>query len=317
LASPAIRAYDTEAALTALLQELKLRGYNFVCPTPDTHRRVIAQPGRERAETLRDVLGWSLPFAAGVLDDTLHDLLERGGVLQADGGLLRSSVRVSSLGEDLYLHSAYPTTDEDAVFFGPDSYRFARLIETELRARQEPSRTVVDIGTGAGVGAIAAARLTPGAALFGTDINPKALRLAAINAAAAGVPLEPRLGETLDPIDGPIDIALANPPYIVDRKGREYRDGGAQDGGEVSLEMSRQALPRLAPGGTFILYTGATIVDGRDALRERLAALAQEHGCTLRYREIDPDVFGEELSNPEYRGAERIAAVAVVFDRPL
>jgi hypothetical protein len=35
----------------------------------------------------------------------------------------------------------------------------------------------------------------------------------------------------------------------------------------------------------------------------------------MRYREIDPDVFGEELDDPAYRDVDRIALVAVVLTR--
>ncbi len=54
-------------------------------------------------------------------------------VLEAHGELWRSRVRWSSLGDLLLVHSAWPTDSSDAVFFGPDSYRFAQLIEDHLR----------------------------------------------------------------------------------------------------------------------------------------------------------------------------------------
>jgi hypothetical protein len=38
-------------------------------------------------------------------------------------------------------------------------------------------------------------------------------------------------------------------------------------------------------------------------------------GCTLDYREIDPDVFGEELSKPIYADVERIAVVGAVITK--
>jgi methylase of polypeptide subunit release factors len=148
-----------------------------------------------------------------------------------------------------------------------------------------------------------------------TDINPEALRLARINARAAGVEAAFATGANLEPISGPIDIALANPPYIIDSAGREYRDGGGMHGGQVAFEMAKEAAGRLAPDGRIILYTGSAIVAGRDPLHEALAALAAEKGCTLRYAEIDPDVFGEELENQAYSDVDRIALVAAVLRR--
>jgi methylase of polypeptide subunit release factors len=223
---------------------------------------------------------------------------------------------VAALGQRLYLHSAFPTDAPDAVFFGPDSYRFAALIERELAGvAPRTLKTVIDIGTGAGVGALVAAGACGPARAIGTDVNPVALRFAAINAAAAGIALELLEGEGLAGFEGPIDLALANPPYIVDRKARDYRDGGGLHGGAVSLEMARAALPRLAPGGRLILYTGSAITSGRDEFAERLSALAGEQGAELRYWELDPDVFGEELAGEAYRDVDRIAVVAAVFTR--
>lgn len=298
---------EADAALLRLIEMLADRDYRFVTPAPATHARVIAR--RSAAEDLADVLGWSLPFALERIDAEILALLAAAGVLEGQ----RSTVRVSSLKGGLYLHSAYPTEAEDSVFFGPDSYRFADLIEAELGA---PVRgTIVDIGTGSGVGAIVAAKLCPEAKVWATDVNPAALRLAAINARAAGVAVRMAESGTLDAVSGAIDLALANPPYIIDEGARTYRDGGGMFGGQVSVDMARMAVRRLAKGGRLILYTGSAIVRGEDGLYQALSALAEEAGCALRYRELDPDVFGEELERPAYAAVDRIAVIAAVFTR--
>lgn len=306
----------SDTALVALLQALRRRDYGFVTITPASHARVLAREPQREARDLRDVFGWSLPFAPAILDPELLRLLREADALDpVVGGRFKSRYRVSELGGDLFLHSAHPTTAEDAVFFGPDSYRFADLIRRELR--RDPPRggaRLVDIGAGAGVGAIAAARLCPALRTTMTDINPEALRLARVNARVAGVAADFLLGTDLEPA-GPIDIALANPPYIIDAAGRDYRDGGGMHGGGVAFDMAAAAAGRLSPAGRLILYTGSAIIAGEDRLRAALAALAAEHGCTLRYDEIDPDVFGEELEKPAYRDVERIALVAAVFKR--
>lgn len=312
------RPDTAEKALLALLVRLKQAGYRFVTPTPATHARVVARSSRRVGRNLRDALGWSLPFEARVLDPGLLDLLHAAEALVPEPeGRLRSRYRVSSLGTDLFLHSAYPTDEEDAVFFGPDSYRFADLVRGELDRR--PPRAgarFVDIGAGAGVGAIVAARLCVGLQVTMTDINPQALHLGRINAAAAGIEARCALGANLDPVEDPVDLALANPPYLLDAAGRDYRDGGDMHGGRVAYEMAVAAAGRLAPDGRFILYTGSAIVDGQDALRAALTRLSAEHGLTLRYREIDPDVFGEELEQPGYEDVERIAIVGAVLTAP-
>jgi len=304
-------------ALLDLLRLLRDKGYQFVTPTPATHARVVARPDRRLARSLIDVLGWSLPYLRGTLGRDVETLLRQAAMLSENAAAPRSRVRVSSLHGDLFLHSAFPTTEPDAVFFGPDSYRFADLIRAELTDRPPcPGARIVDIGTGSGVGAIVAARACPGARVRMTDVNPAALRLARINASAAEVAAEAFECATLEPIQGEIDVVTANPPFIIDSQSRLYRDGGGMHGGQVSLDMARMALERLAPGGRLILYTGSAIVDGEDALKHALSREARLRGFDMRYRELDPDIFGEELETEAYQAVDRIALIAAVIARP-
>jgi hypothetical protein len=111
-------------------------------------------------------------------------------------------------------------------------------------------------------------------------------------------------------------VAIANPPYLVDPQRRSYRHGGDKRGGDLSLVMAREAAGRLAPGGRLLLYTGSAIVDGRDELRAALEVAMAEAGCTLDYRELDPDVFGEELERPDYADVDRIAVVGAIVRKP-
>ena len=307
---------NEDEALVALLQLLKRRDYRFVTPTPATHARVVARPDKRRAQTLRDVLGWSLPFAPGTIDGEIEALLRAAGGLRPEGDDLPATVRVSSLDGLLFAHSAYPTDDEDAVFFGPDSYRFALRIGTELAAHPLAAGAhVVDIGTGSGVGGIFVAATSPGCHVTLTDINAKALRFAGVNARAAGVEVETLLSPTLDALSRPIDLAIANPPYLMDGGGRTYRDGGNLYGGQLPLDMARMAGERLGPDGRLLLYTGAAIVDGEAPLAAALADLAREQALRLSVRELDPDVFGEELDGKAYVDVERIAVIAATLER--
>ncbi|MCU6453755.1 class I SAM-dependent methyltransferase [Sphingomonas sp. A2-49] len=303
--------------LLHLLTALQARGYAFVTPTPATHARVVARAERREARTVEDMLGWSLPYRPGQCDPAIEAILEQAGVVVSTGASHRATIRVSCLHDRLFVHSAYPTDAPDAVFFGPDSYRFAALLDDALRAAPlRPDARMVDIGTGSGVGGIVAALAWPDLRVHVTDVNPAALRFARINARAAGVSIVTHEAATLDPVPDAIDLATANPPFIIDRERRLYRDGGAMHGGQVSFDMAAMAVPRLAPGGRLILYTGSAIVRGGDALRAALTGLAHGHGCAIRYREIDPDVFGEELDAPAYRDVDRIALVAAIVTRP-
>jgi methylase of polypeptide subunit release factors len=303
---------DTDRALATLVAILKASGYDFITPTPTTHARVIAR--KTRARDLRDVFGWSLPFSGDVVGPDLAELMVQAEILEQRGERFASRVRVSTLGDDLIVHSAYPTTQHDAVFFGPDSYRFASFLRAEL-PRLGPYAHVLDIGAGAGAGAIAAARVMSDAYYTLTDINPHALRLAAINWVMAHLgpvyfAVCDAIPEDLPDHAPPVDCIIANPPYIADAAHRAYRDGGAMHGAEISLAWAQRAAQRLPSGGAFLLYTGSAIVNGEDRLKAALHEALR--GFEVSYRELDPDVFGEELEREDYAEVERIAAVGCV-----
>lgn len=290
--------------LLALLDHLRSAGYAFVTPTPETHRRVLAR--KTIARDLRDAFGWNLPFPAALLPaGLLRDLEDGGWLVPADAGWA-SRIRVSSLAGHLFVHSGYPTDDRDAVFFGPDSYRFARFLGERLTAGS-PAGSLVDLGAGTGVGAIVCSAWLQQARLTTVDVNPLAVRFARVNAAHAGVRLEAKEGNSLDCVTGKIDVVIANPPYLIDPSGRTYRHGGLSHGAELSLHWVAMALGRLAPGGRLLLYTGSAIVDGEDCFLAALRGLVGP--ADLHYEELDPDVFGEELDQPGYEDVERIAVV--------
>ncbi|HEX8379205.1 MAG TPA: methyltransferase [Allosphingosinicella sp.] len=304
-----------DEALLRLLRALGAAEYRFVTVTPETHRRVLERERGRLARDLRGVFGWNLPFERSLLPAPLWEALAAGGMALAEGALFRSGVRVASVGGRLFLHSAFPTDSENSVFFGPDSYRYARFLEAEI-PRLGPVRSLVDIGAGSGVGAIAAAALLPaGTRLVATDINPSALRFARINARHSGVDLETVQASGLDGVEGPADLVIANPPFVADPAGRLYRDGGDMHGARLSLDWAIAAARRIEPAGTILLYTGSAIVDGRDSLREALAEQLPELGCSLQYSEIDPDIFGELLDQRGYEDVERVAAVGAIISR--
>lgn len=302
-----------DAAILQLLAALAGEGYGFTPVTPATHARVIARGDKQRATGLRDIFGWSLPFAPDLLPRELLGSLDRAGLLETQGGLLKSKIRVARIDGTLIAHSAYPTEEEDAVFFSPDTCRFVDFARAEL-LRAGPVRRLVDIGAGAGGGAIGVAALLPGARLTLCDVNPLALRFARVNTRHAGLEVETVEG-SLDEVKGAFDTAIANPPFMADEQARTYRDGGDMHGGRLSLEWAVETLGRLDGGGRLILYTGSAIVDGRDELREALEREVAARGGSMRYRELDPDIYGEELDKPAYADVERIAAIGAVITR--
>ncbi|HLT30686.1 MAG TPA: class I SAM-dependent methyltransferase [Myxococcaceae bacterium] len=282
-------------------------GYRFTTPTPLTHARVVARAREGR--TLREIFGWNLPFDPATLGAPWTGWLEAAGALLLEpDGRMRSGVRFSSLEDTLLVHSGFPTGAADSVFFGPDTYRFARLL------KHLPGRfgRAVDIGAGTGAGLLSIRDRCEHLHLV--DLNPRALRYAAINAELNGARAEVHESNVLKALDGTFDLIVSNPPYLVDDAQRTYRHGG-QLGIELPARIAAEALPRLAPGGALVLYTGTPIMEGRDLFREAVSEALRRFGGTFQYEEVDPDVFGEELERPAYAGVERIAAVALVARR--
>ena len=323
-----LKSDDVATALWLTLRHLASSGYRFTTPTPLTHQRVLAHRGTQMAASLHDVFGLNMPFKIATCNGMTRELLAamRGaGVLQSRGDVLQSRVRVASLGDDLFVHSAYPTHQDDAVFFGPDTYRFARFIKhgvTSFKSTGTAPIRLLDVGCGSGAGGIVAARalvqLGPLEVCM-NDINPLALQYTAVNASFAGIAVKPALGNALRAVKGNFDLIISNPPYLDDAARRAYRHGGAGLGRALSVRIVEEALTRLAPGGRLLLYTGVAMVGGVDPFLAEMQPLLEHAQLANQfdwsYSEIDPDVFGEELEQPAYRHVDRIAAVGLTVTR--
>lgn len=311
-------------ALLQLASRLKAEDYRFVTVTPETQRRVLARRAGALAVSPRDIWGWNLPFAPGALPPDLHAALESAGFIVRDGALWRSRIRFSTLADHLFLHSGYPTLESDAVFFGPDTHRFVSLVRDEIERRGARASRLLDVGCGSGAGGLVAAALLgrlggadalpPRVELV--DVNARALSMAAINASISGVaPIECRQADLFAGTRPGLDLIIANPPYLLDAEQRLYRHGGGSLGFDLSRRIVAEGIPLLAAGGRLVLYTGVPIIGGSDPFREAVERWTRQDGLATRYWEIDPDVFGEELDQPGYREADRIAAVALVVTR--
>jgi len=301
-------------ALLALGHYLRDQGYRFMTVTPSTHRRINRRPGNERATDLRGVFGWSRPFAEGDLAPEVLDLMREARILERDGQLWRSALRASTLPvlhqELLVFHSAYPTSDDDSVFFGPDTYRFVGTMARAFPWLGSGPTRAIDIGCGGGAGALAIATAFPHAEVVGADINTRALALSVLNARLAGLDnFSAARSDLFDGVEGDFDLIVSNPPYVLDPSELPYRHGGGMHGAELSVRIVEEGLARLRRGGSLMLYTGVAITGGRDAfleaIRPKLDALCDQWS----YDELDPDIFGGQLGEPGYEDVERLAAV--------
>lgn len=305
-----------ETALLDLARAVRATGYRFVTVTPATHQRVNARPQNGWARNLTDIFGWSRPFRKEVVPASLFDVMRAGQALVPWQDGWRSLVRLTTLDDELFVHSAYPTVDADSVFFGPDTGRLVQAVVSHLGQRTRSIRRAVDIGCGAGAGAIAVAKRLRDAQVLGVDINPAALRATELNARLVGVDnVSARASNMLHDVEGEFDLIVSNPPFMIDAARRSYRDGGGPLGAELPLACVDAAIDRLAVGGTLVLFTGAVIVDGENQFHNEAARRLDRAGLAWKYCEVDPDAYGEELSGPAYARADRIALTLLTATR--
>ena len=309
-------AIREDAALLKLVEFLRADGYQFTTVTPLTQARVNRRQGNQLATDLAGVFGWSRPFHPDALPGRIVTLMRDANALDLnDRDRWRSRIRVSTLGTQLFVHSAYPTEAANSVFFGPDTVRFVHAIGRHLKHQATSIGHVADIGCGAGPGGIAIAAAVPDADVLMLDINGLTLRYARVNASINRVTARTIQSNILEDTSGCFDLIVSNPPYLIDEKERAYRHGGGRLGEGLSIEILRQSLARLSVGGTLLLYTGAAIISGVDGFALAARDLLQSRDVRWSYAEIDPDVFGEELEVAAYAAADRIAAVLLTATR--
>jgi release factor glutamine methyltransferase len=102
-----------------------------------------------------------------------------------------------------------------------------RLVDEALERIDGVPMRVADVGTGSGAVAIALAVNRPHVEVWATDTSPAAVELARENARLYGV--EDRVhvlqGDLLEPIPHPVDLIVANLPYLPEEQHDPRYDG--------------------------------------------------------------------------------------------
>jgi release factor glutamine methyltransferase len=128
-----------------------------------------------------------------------------------------------------------------------------------LRAeRFAPGARVLDVCTGSGLLAIAAAQ--DGARATAIDVSRRAVLCAALNARLNGVRVRARRGDLFDAVRGErFDLIVANPPYLpaeddtLPAHGRARAWDAGRDGRAVLDPLCAAAAAHLQPGGAILI----------------------------------------------------------------
>lgn len=161
------------------------------------------------------------------------------------------------------------------------------LISSLGRERLREGDEVLDIGTGTGAVALAAAGT--GARVTAIDVSRRALATAWLNGALNGRRIRVRHGDLVEPVRGRrFDLIVSNPPYVPAADDALPTHGAARawdaghDGRALLDRICRDAPRVLAPGGILLLVHSSLC--GVEASCRALARAGLRTGVVARRR---------------------------------
>ncbi|HST19465.1 MAG TPA: methyltransferase [Gaiellaceae bacterium] len=213
---------------------------------------------------------------AGAFGDDGVGALIAIGLARRDGELIEPQARIMPAEGLLLACDAFPRGAED-----PPGYVAAYTPTASWCAALTPRprrRRALDVGTGNGAQALLAARHCDH--VIATDVNPRALAYASLNAALNGLDnVEARLGSLFEPVAGDtFDLITCNAPYVISPETKwQYRDGGLP-ADEFSARVVAGAAEALADGGYATLLV-SWLAESEDEPDGRVNEWLRRSGC--------------------------------------
>jgi methylase of polypeptide subunit release factors len=238
---------------------------------------------------------------AALAPSALDDWIAAGLLARSQGGVVARFALLAEVGawivSDLRIFAAQR---DYVVGLGRSSILGIRATP------RSPVASALEIGAGSGGSSVLLA--SHAARVVATDVNPRALAIAAFNARLNRVEnLALRSGSLFEPAGGErFDLIVSNPPFAIGPSRRlRYRDGGFPLDGFVE-RVVRGATAHLRANGVCVLT--ANWVEPRDAdWRARLAGWVEGSACDalfVRMSSTDPEVYATSWLG-EAAGARR------------
>lgn len=145
------------------------------------------------------------------------------------------------------------------------------LLRALARETVRPGSEVIDLGTGSGLLAVAAARR--GAHVTAVDVGRRAVLTARLNALLARQRVTVHRGDLADPVPGQTyDLVLSNPPYVPSPLGPPPRRGSARawdagHDGRAVVDRICDAAPYLLRRGGVLLMVHSDLTNTEATLR--------------------------------------------------
>lgn len=227
--------------------------------------------------------GMTMPRAEAeaLLTGALVDRLLATGALTEIEATVRSEILLVPHRGDVFVADSLHhqgTTDFCYLgrlsFAGPDL-----LVDTDWH---ETLYRVLDLGCGAGVGAIIASRRAE--EVIGTDVLPRCVRFGRLNAALNEVTnVTFHMADVMDGIAGTFDAVLTHPPGVwsLTAEGAVAEVGGDDYGLELPARMLRGALDQLEVDGTVYAILLAPVIAGAPYAPAALERICDSRPCQV------------------------------------
>lgn len=302
------------AHAAALADRLRSAGYTLEEVTDRLGPEATDALARNTTFAARDVLGRATdPQAALVRLFLLHDTLTPDAAAAAlgplapleDAGIVVASADGVKAGLEIRPYAAdggfdgwiandlLPNLDGRLGRSRPDYVLGASPASTTLAQMtiRRPVARALDLGTGCGIQSLLLARHAE--QVVATDLNPRAVRVAALTAGLNGIDLDVREGSLYEPVAGEeFDLIVTNPPYVMSPPTGErlvYREG-MFTADELVRRVLVEGASHLAPGGVLQILGNWAVTDD-EPWEERVRGWIDQTGCdglVLQREHLDP-----------------------------